>query len=318
MSWRDLVQTQGETLTTPWLGGRSLRAGSRHWSIEGRLPEEHGWAKFSIQARKARFVESCEAPVEGLGHRVVGYLVGDRIVPADVRVDPDPKNIVAASERVHLIAPGLDRFVCVSAGRVSEDGPLVFIQQEMPLGPENEVQTAFLDDKDSVVAIAGVTPALDAAFRMERWQRVEAERRRLELEEQRRKEAEERAREARRQELRERLGDGASRREMAAHDFQEAARAALGVGGATYLDHRGAVRRGEMVVRFRLDGRRFECTCDLALQIIDAGICLVAHHGDRNFRAGTKGDAFFSLESLPSVIREADRKGKLVVFRHVD
>jgi hypothetical protein len=319
MSWRDLIQAQGETLTAPWLGGRSLRSGQRHWTIDGRLPQEQGWAKFSIDGRKARFVESCDPQTESLRHRVVGYLVGDRLVPQDVRVAPDPKDIAAASEVVHLIEPGLERFVLVSAGRVSEDSPLVYWQQEMPLGPEQEVQTALLDDKTSVAAIPGVPPALDAAFRMERWQRLEAARRRAELEARLAKEAEERAREQRRRELVERLGDGAGRREMAAHDFGDAARAALAVGGAQYLDHRPARQRNEMVVQFRLINRRFECTCDRrTLQIIDAGICLVAHHGDRDFRAGTRGDAFFSLESLPSVIREADREGKLVVFRHVD
>jgi hypothetical protein len=80
-----------------------------------------------------------------------------------------------------LIEPGLDRFVLVSAGRDSEVGPLVYWQQEMPLRPEQEVQAAFLDDKTTVADIAGVTPALDAAFRMECWQRVETARRRLEL-----------------------------------------------------------------------------------------------------------------------------------------
>jgi hypothetical protein len=43
-SWRDLLQTQGETLPAPWLGGRALRSGPRQWSIVGPLPAEHGWA----------------------------------------------------------------------------------------------------------------------------------------------------------------------------------------------------------------------------------------------------------------------------------
>jgi len=316
MGWRDLLPNdEGETLVSPWLGGRSLRSGSRHWHIEGPLPREQGWAKFSLTGRIARFVTDAQA--EALGHTVVGYLVGDRLVPSGVRVDPDPKNIASCSERVNLIDPGLDRFVLVKAGRVSEDGPLVFLQQEMPLGPEQEVQTAFLDDKLSVQDIPGVPPALDAAFRMERWQRVEAETRRQELEERLRKEAEEQAREARRQELVEKLGDGAGRREMAQHDFEAAARAALAVGGAEFLDHRPAVRKNEMAVRFRLRNRRYECTCDRrTLQIIDAGICLTSH-GNDGWDHGEKGDTFFSLESLPGVILEADREGKLVVFRHV-
>ena len=318
MTWRTLLQKESEVLASPWVGGRVLRSGSRTWKIEGPLPPEHGWAKFTLQGRTARWVGPCDPAPEGLGHKVVGFLVGDRLVRSDSRVDPDPKKIVGESERVHLIDPGLDRFVLVSAGRSCDDGPLVFVQQEMPLGPELEVVSAFLDGKPSLADIKGVPPALDAAFRMELWQKAEAERRRKEVEERLRKEAEERAKEARRREIAERLGDGAGRREMAAVDFEAAARAALAVGGAEYLDHRGAIRRNEAVVRFRLNGRRFECTCDKhTLQIIDAGICLTAHGDDDEFEAGTKGDTFFSLESLPSVIREAEREGKLVVFRHV-
>ena len=128
-----------------------------------------------------------------------------------------------------------------------------------------------------------------------------------------------RAAEERRRQIVETLGDAAGRREVAVVDFAEAARAALAVGGAEYLDSRAAHGRNEMVVRFRLNRRRFECTCDRrTLRIVDAGICLTAHYDDDSFEEGTRGDGFFTLESLPSVIMEAERGGKLVVFRHVD
>jgi len=209
--------------------------------------------------------------------------------------------------------------VRVSAGRIFEGGPLVYIGQEMPLGPESDVLNAYLDQTKSVDAIPGVTPALDAAFRMESYQRAEAEKRRLEEERRRREEDERRAQEERRRQLVEQLGDGAGRRAMAHVDFDQAARAALAVGGAELLDTRKATRRGERIVKFRLDRRRFECTCEEAtLRIIDAGICLTAHYDDANFEGGTKGDTWFTLESLPGVIREAQAQGKLVVFRHVN
>jgi hypothetical protein len=241
----------------------------------------------------------------------VGYLVGDRLVLREARVDPDPKNIVAQSERVYLIEPGLDRFVLVSAGRMCEDGPLVYIQQEMPLGPESEVQIAFLDGLKSVAEVRDVSPALDAAFRMELWQRKEAEKRRRELEEKRRLEEEARQKEAKRQAIIEKLGDGAGRREMAQVDFEEAAKAALAVGGAELIDHREAPYDDEMIVKFRLNRQRFECTCDKNLRIIDAGVCLTSHD------TGEKGDTWLTLESLPAVIREAQNSRQLVVFRHV-
>jgi hypothetical protein len=46
------------------------------------------------------------------------------------------------------------------------------------------------------------------------------------------------------------------------------------------------------------------------MHIVDAGICLDDHRG-------TKGDTRFTLESLPAVVGEAIRGGKLVVWRHV-
>jgi hypothetical protein len=249
---------------------------------------------------------------EKLDWRVLGYLVGDRIVGDGARVDPDPKEIVKYSEAVCLLDDGLDRFTRISAGRICEDGPLIFIQQEFPLGPEDDVLSTFLDEEASVEGIKDVAPALDAAFRMETFQRQEAERRRRELEEQRRKEEERRAKEERRAALVGRLGDGASRREMAKLDFEEAARAALQVGGAVLLDARNAPSRREKIVRYRIDDRRFECVCDKeTLQIVDAGICLVDHYTDE------RGDTYFTLESLPGVVRQAMNGGVLHRFRHV-
>lgn len=313
MGWKDLLQKDDETVVLPWLGGRSLRSGPRSWTVEGRLPPEQGWHKFKVTGRKASWSSvSDEASVDILRNVLQGYLVGNRIVRDDVRVDPDPKTIAKFSETVALLEPGLDRFIRVSAGRVSEDGPLVYIRQEMPLGPEEEVLQAFLDEARDVSSVKGVSPALDAAFRMESWQRAEAERRRQELERLRREEEEKRAREERRQQIINQLGDAEGRRAMAAIDFETAAKAALAVGGAQLLDVRNSVRRNEKIVRFRFLNRRFECVCDaLTLQIIDAGICLTDHD------SGEKGDTFFTLESLPAVIAQADREGVLVVFRHV-
>ena len=316
MSWRDLLQTEGNSITLPWTGGRSLCLNGQVWDIDGKLPTYHGWYSFTVVGRKA--INPCETEpnTEILNNLVTGYLVGDRLVADDARVDPNPKTIAANSEPVFILDDGLDRFVRVSAGRTCDDGPLIFKQQEMPLGPEDEVLQAFFEESLNFYQcrnIKGVVPALDAAFRMEVWQKIEAERRRQELERLRREEEERRAREERRQALIANLGNAETRRELALIDFGEAARAALAVGNAHYLDHRRAPRRGEMVVRFRLNQRRFECVCDeRTLQILDSGICLT------NERTGEKGDSRFSLESLPGVILQAINENKLVVFRHVD
>ncbi|MGH9918087.1 MAG: hypothetical protein ACRD6W_04340 [Nitrososphaerales archaeon] len=227
-------------------------------------------------------------------------------------VNPEPSKIAEQSEPVLLIEPGLDRFARIVAGRTSEDGELVFIRQDFPLGPEEDVLAAFRNNVVSVETIKDVTPALDAAFRMESWQRAEVIRRRAELERLRVEEEAKRALEEKRAQMAQQLGTGAGRRAMAAVDFAEAARAALAQGGAIYTDHRRAPARNEMVVTFRIDRRQFECTCDAHhLNIIDAGICLTGHG------TGIRYDDRLTLESLPGVIRQAIREGRLVVFRHV-
>jgi len=306
MGWRDLLQTGDETVVSPWVGGRSLRSYDRAWTIEGRLPAEHGWHTFSITSRKARWRSPADAPVDALRGQVKGYLVGDRLVPDDVVVELDPEKLALGFERVHLVEQGLDRFARISAGRACDGGQLIYEGPDMPLGPEDDVLQAYLDRAASVSYIVGVPPALDAAFRFESWQRVEVERRR-------REERERREREERRRRIQEQVGSAAGRREAAKEDFAEAARASLAMGNAEYLDHRQAVGRDEMVVKFRMDGRRFECTCDAeTLRIIDSGICLTSHD------TGKRYDEYFTLESLPGVIAEAERQGVLVVFRHVD
>jgi hypothetical protein len=242
---------------------------------------------------------------------VKGYLVGDRIVPDDTRVDPDPSQIINHSERVYLIDPGLERFVRISAGRASDNGPLIYSSLEMPLGPEKDVESAYLDRKETVKGISGVTPGLDASFRLETFQRKEVERRREELQRIRLEEEEKQRKEQRVREISEKLGDGEKRREMAKLDFDQAARAALAVGGAEYLDHTRGFYPNERVVKFLLHERRFECVCDAStLRIIDGGICL--GHGS------TRTDDYFTLESLPGVIRDAIKTGVLHVTRRVD
>jgi hypothetical protein len=314
MSWKDLLQREGgETLVLPWLGGRTLRSASRTFSLLGPLPREHGWYEFRLEGRRARWIaESVDIrpQTETLRHVVSGYLVGDRFAVDQIAAAVAPE---AAQQlpKVHLIDDDTDRFGRISVGQVYQDGPFIYREREMPLGPEADVFVAYQDRAASVDHVKNVTPALDAAFRMESWQRAEAERRRAELERQRAEEEAKRAAEARRQALIEQLGDGAGRREMAKVDFNEAARAALAVGGAELLDCKGSRRAQEWTVRYRLDGQRYECVCDGALHIIDAGICLVNH------ATGEKGDTKFTLESLPAVVREAERTGRLVRFRHV-
>jgi len=300
----------------PWIGGRELRSLSRTWTIAGKLPKEHGWYCFKLLKGRTATVEDAADP-NGLAGAtcsrfLYGYLVGDRFAPEDsVTRIVKPEEAAQKLPCVHLIDDGLDRFARISVGTIYADGPLIFRNQEMPLGPEQDVLHAYEDRAASVDNIKNVTPALDGAFRMASWQRTETDRRRVELERLRAEEEARRAAEARREALIKQLGDGAGRREMAKVDFEAATRAALAVGGAVLLDWKRTGRREEFTVKYRLDGRRFECVCDVDLHIVDAGICLVDH------RTGIKGDTKFTLESLPAVVRQAEREGVLVVFRHV-
>ena len=126
VGWKDLLQTGDEKVTLPWLGGGTLYSAAQRWSIEGRHPKEYGWFTFKIANRSARVEGPADAQPDLLQHSVRGYLVGDRIVADDVRVDPDPKSIVNFSETVFLLDEGIDRFARVRAGRINKEGPLVY------------------------------------------------------------------------------------------------------------------------------------------------------------------------------------------------
>lgn len=311
MSWTDLLHVEDEISPYPWTGERVLRfQDGRAWKLEGVFPREHGWYAFTFGRRNAKALTDFHGVVRigALAKSRRGFLVGNRFVEDTAFVDPDPSNIFNSSEEVFLIEEGLDRFQRITAGRFYENGPLIFDHIEMPLGPEADVLDAFLNRQASLLNVKGVPPALEAAFRMECFQRDAREQRRIELARLREREEQRLQQEEQRRVLFEKIGTGVGRRKLAAVDFVAAATAALAVGNAEYLDSRKT--RGEYVVKFRLENRRFECTCDEQLRIIDSGICLQ--------QGGERGDDRFTLESISSVIREAIRKRVLHVYRHVD
>jgi len=315
MGWQDLLETDTER-TLPWTGGRKVYWRDRTWDIQGRLPPEHGWYKFKTSGgRDATLVGRTQVdpdPDFEQGLKVVrGYLVGDRLISDQARVDPNPDKLIEQTIPVFLVEAGMDRFSRAVAVRIPQTNALCYIRQEFPQGPEMEVTAAYQDRLENLDHIQAVTPALDLAFRWLTTQRLKAEAwekecRRLRDEAEKKRIAEEKMVEARKN-----MGTGAGRRAMAAHDFPAAARAALAVSGAELLDSRPAFNKGEMVVQYRFMTRRLECVCDMNLRIVDAGVCLTDH------ATGQKGDTLLTLESLPAVIQEALREGKLVVWRHV-
>lgn len=310
MGWRDLITEEDQAIVAPWMGGRSLHSGGRTRTIVGELPAEHGWYQFHVKPRAAEIVAEATPDPELLGWVQVGFLVGNRFVPDHAHAGQLANLWTGRFAQVHLLEEGLERFARIEVGAMRQHGSLVYRGLAFPLGPEDDVLAAFLDKNNSIREVKGVIPSLHAAFDLECFERDKADERRRELQRLRTEEAARRAREAAQQRLVESLGSGAGRREMARVDFHSAAAAALAVGGAELLDARNG-RGGEHVVRYRLDGRRYECVCDSQMRIVDAGVCLTDEG------TGEKGDAFFTLESLPAVIRQADREGVLVVYRHV-
>ena len=313
MGWQDLLETKEEQ-TLPWFGGRKIYYRNRSWDIKGRLPPEYGWYAFNASGgREATLArrEPVDAPQDlEKGHKLIrGYLVGDRLISDNARVDPDPDKLIDQTEPVYLVEIGLERFT--RAVVVQLHGALVYLRQEFPQGPEDDVMAAYQDRLESLGHLQGVTPPLDLAFRWISQQRLQAEERereraRIRAEEERKRLLEERMAEARKS-----IGTGAGRRALALHDFPAAARAALAISGAELLDSRPSTTRGEMVVQYRFRARRLECVCDMNLRIVDAGVCLTDHRGH-------KGDTDLTLESLPVIIREALDTNRLHIYRYVD
>lgn len=314
MVWNQLLSLE-QVVSLPWTGGRVVHGIDRCWKITGDLPPEHGWHRFSVSgSRRAmwRGVGELDTALEQQRSRVRGYLVEDRLIPDDVCVKTEVQEVFAQGRLTWLVEPGLDRFARATAVR-HRDGKLIYLQQEFPLGPENEVLEAFQDRRESIDHIQGVTPALHLAFLWHTWRRrlTDAQRRRLErlaqMEERQRKQA------LRRMRFQNDVWNRAAKRGQAALDFPTAARDALAVSGAELLDERAARRRDERIVQFRYRNRRFECVVHApTLRIVDAGICLEDHV------TGERGDNRFTLESLPAVLEEAIQTHRLVVFRHVD
>jgi len=292
----------------PWLGGRKVHKRGRTWRVTGELPREFGWYEFELTGgRTASSWVHCHPDADYANGRVLtkGYVIGDRFIPENARVDPDPNKFVDQTVPIFLVETGLDRFSFVQ-GAFDEEHRLIYTQQLFPQPMDEQARWAFVERKESLGDIKGVTPALDLAFRFAYQQRKLLEERRAELEQQRLER--ERAEEARRN-----MGTGLGRRTLARQDFEAAAKAALKVSGAEYLDSRPGYTREEMVVQYRFENRRLECVVNChTLRVIDSGICLTSSS------TGEKGDTYFTLESLPAVVRQAIQLHKLVIYRHVD
>ncbi len=148
MGWKDLLQKENEYVDLPWTGGGLLYSDSRTFRLVDR-PQEFGWYRFSISGKTANNPRQTE-PVSGLLKKpVTGYVVGDRLIHEGVRIGTDPGKLVEHSGRVHLLPDGLERFSRIRAGKIYPEGPLIFLEPAFPLGPEDEVMDAYLDNRAS-------------------------------------------------------------------------------------------------------------------------------------------------------------------------
>lgn len=313
MGWQELL-SENSTVILPWLGGHRVSRQGQTWRIQGPLPLEYGWYQFELSGGRRAKVLSVSEPdfnFEQGQKTIQGYLMGNRLIPDGVSVDPDPNKLIDQTLSVFLVEPGLERFARAIVCRLDTETEqrYLYLRQVFPTGPETEVEIAYQDHKPSLDHIRGVTPALDFAFKWLCLQRMLAEVRERNEANRRAEEEHKRKQEALLQEnLRKVYGN--ERRALATVNFNEAARQALAISGAELLDARPSRMPGEMIVQYRLRHRRLECIVNsTTLRVIDSGICLTNN--------GIKGDTFFTLESLPSVVIEAIDTQQLVVYRHV-
>ncbi len=293
-----------DPIVLPYFGGNRVEAADRRLRLAE--PVEPGWWRFRIEGRRAVALEPAEpGDLSDLparrGHHAGGWLFSsgrqfDRIAlpPAE---EPPPLARVT--------------------GRVWHSGDLLLDSIDFEDEAEEAVRRA-LEDGTAIAAVRGDVPSLRAAFGFALADAVgrelgvpisprEAGGRVQEIAEKGREaavalcralEAERRRHQAeiRQQEIRARARPRTGRPE-------DRADAALDAAGCRLINCR-RLGGGSLEVRFQVDGERFVAVVDGdSLQVLDAGICL------------SGADRVLTLDSLPSVIREAERTDRLNITR---
>lgn len=346
MDYRKLLG-KVETLVLPYFGGTSVEAPGRHLRLhlqDGADPPAPGWWRFEVRGRDARpLAAAAEDEVAATREpwpTVRGHLVGDELVQGG-----------ASAALVWFLPDEEAPALSVCRARRCPSGELCFEMLDFDGEAEESARQA-LEEGGSLRGIKGAAASLRAAFGMatvaaaaraagvpvaalevrqhmlrvadegapaaaavvaalvrerdEHVRRLEAQR-----QEQERRLAAERARhdqalaaaqvdEARRRARREagRLDERDARRTMT-----DRAEGALAAAGARFRNLR-RLGAESVEVTFEFMGQRFITVVDGAtLGVIDAGICL------------SGSDREVTLESLPSVIREAVDTHRLVITR---
>lgn len=306
---------QKASLVLPYLGGPSVFAESRRLRVTHQVPP--GWWRFDVKGRDATAAEPADAPDLSRLDLVRGHFCRGFVFAAARR-----------AERVELLpVEELPLFAQIRARRWP-NGELVFEATDFETEVEEAARRA-LEERRTLADQKGISSSLRAAFGFAVF--AESSRRlgigvspgqvRAELANAaergapaadqvlRQLEAARRL-EALRIEARGQAVAEIARRHWRRYDpadpesVQEQAAQALAAAGATL----SAARRLDarmLEVTFRFMGERFISIVDVTtFQVIDAGICL------------SGSDRLVTLDSLPSVIREAIDTDQLNITRH--
>lgn len=298
VSWQELLSTEPRIVTAPWFGGTSIFLPDSSAFTVDRAPPTHGFYAWKVAARRAVLEGEAETPEVRTRH---GYLVGSTVRTEHALTRRSKKIGSSFVTRVFLAQDVLP-FTRV---QLTVWGPdVVCLGAAMPVGDEDIARQAYEEQR----AFTGRPILCD----------VHADLTRV-------REARERAAREYQERLR-REQEAADARERARRAAEEAARLATTVEGRARLAL--AVTRSTLLsitrqrelqtydVRYVVDGQRLACVVDERLRVVDSGICLRAEYDSDEWDEGTKGDTWLTLESLPSVVREAERLGRLVIYRH--
>jgi len=350
MDYRRFLK-DAEVLELAWLGGGVVDAPGRRLRLTAR-PERPGWYRFSVKGRTATPKEPCDAPELSSLPKVRGWTLGDRLVREGAEAEllnllpaeEPPRFSPVVARRWHsgeLLFDSLE-FETEAEGAVREalaagqslkevkgvPAPLraafgyaaleaASRNLRIPFAPgEVRPQVARVAD-GGLAAADAVLRELEAERELTRRELAELERRRGELLARQELEAArayardrarlhddelEAARQAAHQPRAGRRG-GAHRQ---AGNPAERAEAMLEDAGAV-LETTRRLGADQLEVVFRFMNHRFITIVDAhTMQVVDSGICL--GHPPR--------DDLVTLDSLPSVIKEAIDTGRLVMLRH--
>jgi hypothetical protein len=315
-----------ELLVVPYLGGTTVEGPNGRLRLQ-RAPKKLGWYQVSVRKSLAEVQGEGEAPDLSALPKVRGHLLRDRLVRDG-----------AIAELLHLLPEDEPaRFSNLTARRW-HSGELVFENVEFDTEAEEGARRA-LEAGSGLEKVKAVPATLRAAFG---YALVEAAARRLKIpfapaeltgsilevaqkgparaeqalraleveREQARRELAELARQRQharaQEEVRAERDQRAKQLEALREQADVRAEASLRAAGAVFREAR---RRGgnQLEVSFTFMNERFSAIVDAAtLQVIDSGICL--GHPPR--------DDLITLESLPSVIKEAVDTHQLVMLRH--